>query len=50
MEDASQWDGDGQRDAIALAVFCTSCGVELAGQGRYCSACGAEVIITVTGH
>ena len=48
--DASRWDSDGPRDAIALAVFCTSCGVELTGEGRFCSSCGAAVVITVIGH
>jgi hypothetical protein len=48
--DASQWDGDGPRDAIALAVFCTSCGVELTGEGRFCSSCGVAVVITVIGQ
>jgi hypothetical protein len=49
-EDGSEWERhDAVKDEIAGATFCTQCGVELAGAGRYCSSCGAAVVIRVTG-
>ncbi len=42
--DDHQWDETGEiADEIGYAVFCAICGVELAGEGRFCSACGAPV-------
>ncbi len=40
-------DGDGAdaiEDEIGYAVFCAICGVELAGEGRFCSSCGSPVV------
>jgi len=49
--DGDGWDDDGDvDDEIGHAVFCAICGVELAGEGRFCSACGAPVEVTADDH
>lgn len=49
-EDGSVWERHkAVKDEIALSAYCTQCGVELTGEGRFCSSCGAAVVVTVIG-